>query len=117
MSGGWDHYLIGTSQGADVDRFRQRPRLWAKGSTGGFASRPASSRDLFVHDLRTGERLWTYNGGAILNVSITGDMERETLYFVESRNPEAMNDTTGQIEFSKFLAREGDQGARIVAWT
>ena len=113
--GGWNHYLIGTSQCADVDRFRQRPRLWSKAGTGGFASRPASSRDLFVYDLRTGERLWTYNGGAILNVSITGDVERETLYFVESRNSIAMNDTTGQIEFSEFLAREGETGAHIVA--
>lgn len=110
--GGWDDYLIGTSQGADVDREKQGVRLW-KGNA--FASRPASSRDLFVHDLRTGERLWTYSGGAILNVSITGDVEHDTLYLVESRNSAAMQDTTGQLDFNNFLARDGNKGARIVA--
>lgn len=110
--GGWQHYLIGTSQGADVDLEKNKVRDWDKK---GFTSRPASSRDLFAHDLRSGQRLWTYTGGAILNVSITGDLGHDTIYFVESRNAAALNDRTGQIEFSALLAREGDGGARIVA--
>lgn len=112
--GGWNHYLIGTSQGTDVNQFEKPYRLWGKNADA-FSSRPASSRDLFAYDLRSGERLWTYEGGAILNVSITGDTKREMLYFVESTNSTAMNDTTGQIEFGEFLAPEGDKGARIVA--
>ena len=110
--GGLGNYLIGTSQGIDVDRETQEVR---NNSFPGFTSKPASSRDLFVYDLTTRKKLWTYTGGAILNVSITVNADSNTLYFIESRNTKGMTDKTGQIEFGEFLASEGTNGARIVA--
>lgn len=110
--GGLGNCLIGTSQGTDVDREVQKVRNWAANA---FTSKPAVSRDLFVYDLTTRQKLWTYTGGAILNVSITVNADGNTLYFVESRNAAGMANTTGQLEFGDFLAGEGENGARIVA--
>jgi outer membrane protein assembly factor BamB len=109
--GGLDHYLIGTSQSVGVDQEAYTVRSFVS-TFSSISSRPASSRDLFVYDLTTNEKLWTYSGGAILNVSITVDQESGTLYFIESRNSTGMNDTTGQIEFTDFLA---GGSARIVS--
>jgi outer membrane protein assembly factor BamB len=110
--GGWNDRLVGSSQGTGVDRETLGVRNFG---SPGFSSRPASSRDLFAFDLAGRKMLWTYTGGAILNVSITGDPVHDTLYFVESRNAAALADTTGQMEFSKFLERDATGGAQLVA--
>ena len=50
-------------------------------------SRVTSDR-LFGVDLKSGERAWTYEGGAIINSTITiGD---RVIYFIESRAPKAL---------------------------
>ncbi len=42
------------------------------------------SDNLFAQDKKNGNRLWQYNGGVIINSSIT--IGRDRIYFVESRN-------------------------------
>jgi outer membrane protein assembly factor BamB len=57
-------------------------------------SRVTSDR-LFGVDLKSGERAWTYEGGAIVNSTITiGD---RVIYFIESRAPKAL-EMAGDIQ-------------------
>ncbi len=58
-------------------------------------SRVTSTR-LFGLNRHSGEQAWVYEGGAIINSTITiGDGE---IYFLESRNPEAMAASTGRLD-------------------
>ena len=57
-------------------------------------SRVVSSH-LFAMDRHRGEPLWTYTGGAIINSTIT--IGGEEIFFLESRNPEAISASTGRL--------------------
>ncbi len=105
--------LIGTSQEPEASHGAGNMHMSSKWGT--FTCQPSCSKDLFVYNTDTHERLWTYTGGAILDVSITVNTESNVIYFVESRNSTAMSSTTGLIEFGDFLQREGSNGAQIVA--
>ncbi len=61
----------------------------------GYESHKVISSSLFVLDPKTGKKKWDYQGGAIINPSIAaGD---GTIYFVESRNPEALREQSGRL--------------------
>ena len=54
------------------------------------------SNGLFGLNRHSGEQVWSYQGGAIINSTITiGNGE---IYFLESLNPEAMASTSGRLE-------------------
>lgn len=61
-----------------------------------------TGRYLFGMDRHTGETLWTYRNGAIINSAIAAGDGR--VYLVESRNSEALNHPTGRIPLSLLLA-------------
>ena len=50
---------------------------------------------LFALDRETGKRIWTYRDGAVINPTLCYGDGR--LYFIESRNPEALALKTGRI--------------------
>ena len=58
-------------------------------------SRVTSMR-LFGLNRHTGEQSWIYEGGAIINSTIT--IGNQEIYFLESRNPAAMAALTGRLE-------------------
>lgn len=61
----------------------------------GWEGHKVTSAYLFALDKVAGTRRWTYAGGAIINPTITiGD---GSVYFVESRNPQALAQKTGRI--------------------
>ncbi|RJP24380.1 MAG: hypothetical protein C4527_18890 [Candidatus Omnitrophota bacterium] len=60
------------------------------------------SDSLFSQDRHTGEVLWTYKNGAIMNSAITiGDGQ---MYFIESRNSTTLADFDGRISAHLFCA-------------
>ncbi|TKG96340.1 hypothetical protein EYV94_03535 [Puteibacter caeruleilacunae] len=61
-------------------------------------SRLVTSDYLFGMNQETGKTAWTYKGGVILNPSIC--MGDGKMFFVESMNPEALNDEDGLIPFN-----------------
>lgn len=61
-------------------------------------SRLVCSDYLFALDRKSGKTNWTYKGGVILNPSIC--IGNGQLFFVESRNTEAINDEDGLIAFN-----------------
>jgi len=69
-------------------------------------NRPIATSDyLFCLDRHTGSQLWTYKrtgGSVIINpaIAVGGDY----IYFIESRNPDAINDTDGRITASVLMA-------------
>jgi len=65
--------------------------------------KPLATGDyLFCLNRHDGEELWHYKGGVIINQAIAvGD---EHIYFVESRNPEAVADSDGRIKPEVLLA-------------
>ncbi len=55
---------------------------------------------LFSMDRSTGDVLWTYKNGVVFHNTITiGDGD---IYFVESRNPKAVNDPDGRLRIDTF---------------
>jgi hypothetical protein len=52
------------------------------------------SDSLVSHDSATGKRQWVYRGGAVMNSTLT--IADETIYFVESRNPDVAKSTTSR---------------------
>lgn len=65
----------------------------------------ATSNYLFCLDRHTGTQLWTYKrtgGSAIINsaIAIGGDY----IYFIESRNPTAINDDDGRVTASVLMS-------------
>jgi hypothetical protein len=65
----------------------------------------ATSGYLFCLDRHTGSQLWTYKrtgGSAIINpaIAIAGDY----IYFIESRNPTAINDDDGRVTASVLMS-------------
>jgi hypothetical protein len=49
---------------------------------------------LMSHDSATGKEQWAYRGGAVMNSTLT--IADETIYFVESRNPDVAKSTTSR---------------------
>ena len=71
--------------------------------------RMVTSDYLFCLDRHTGEIMWTYQGGVIINPAIAIGGGR--LYFVESLNPEAAKDADGKMKLEVLFRN----GANIVA--
>ncbi|MBI2421689.1 MAG: methyltransferase domain-containing protein [Candidatus Hydrogenedentes bacterium] len=61
----------------------------------GEQSEKVVSAQLFALDRATGEKQWTYEGGAVINSSITVGGDR--LYFVESRGTDALQQEKGRL--------------------
>ncbi len=59
---------------------------------------------LFALDPHTSTPTWTYQGGIIINSTITIGGER--VYFVESHSPQAVENTLGRMPMSTFLPGE-----------
>ncbi|MDP8242600.1 MAG: PQQ-binding-like beta-propeller repeat protein [Candidatus Hinthialibacter antarcticus] len=59
---------------------------------------------LFALDANTGETKWTYQNGLIPNISIAAD--GGFLYFVESRNPEALLSDRSRLPLKTLLKRD-----------
>ncbi|MCP4641764.1 MAG: PQQ-binding-like beta-propeller repeat protein [bacterium] len=59
------------------------------------------SETLFCMDRRTGTVHWTYEGGSIINPSISTDGDR--VYFVESLSPDAAADPDGLVAMRPLL--------------
>ncbi|MDX9755860.1 MAG: hypothetical protein RBU29_17995, partial [bacterium] len=59
---------------------------------------------LFCKNRHTGETVWTYQKGVLFNSAIA--MNDFTLFFVESRNPEAVVDRDGRLSADLFNASE-----------
>ncbi len=89
---------------------------------------PICSDRLFCNDAKTGEMTWEYQGGVVLNSTIS--IGAETMYFIESRNSEviaskdrrignpklwkdlylvAIDANTGSPKWEKKLAPKGEQ--------
>ncbi len=99
-------YLIGTNQHPrasfnTVDAPNKKPLLY--GPRCG-RSRPIVSDNLFAIDKSDFRRLWEYEGGAILNPSIT--VGRRQVFFVESRSDAAMNAENGRVDMVDFIEKE-----------
>jgi len=77
-------------------------RTWTGGASyleGDF--RPVvSGRSVFSIDRHTGETLWTYQKGAVMNSAIAVGQGR--IYFVESRRAEVVSDDDGRIRIDDF---------------
>jgi outer membrane protein assembly factor BamB len=58
---------------------------------------------LVSHDSTTGEEQWAYRGGAVMNSTIT--IADDTIYFVESRNPEVAKSATSRLMPAKLNAQ------------
>jgi outer membrane protein assembly factor BamB len=69
----------------------------------------ATSDYLFCLDRRTGEKRWTYSGGAILDPTIA--IADGRMYFVQSANPAASQDADGRMKLDLLLG----SGAWLVA--
>ncbi|MHC4417040.1 MAG: methyltransferase domain-containing protein [Planctomycetota bacterium] len=71
-----------------------------------YDNKPIATSDyLFCLDRHTGSQLWTYKrtgGSAIINpaIAVGGDY----IYFIESRNSDAINDTDGRVTASTLMA-------------
>jgi outer membrane protein assembly factor BamB len=57
-------------------------------------------RSVFSVDRHTGETLWTYQKGAVMNSAIAIGQGR--IYFVESHRPEVVSDDDGRIRIDDF---------------
>jgi outer membrane protein assembly factor BamB len=71
--------------------------------------RLVTSDYLFCLDRRTGAPRWSYHHGVVVHPTIAVGDGR--VYFVESRNPEALQDPLGRISLAVLLG----QGARMAA--
>lgn len=60
------------------------------------------SESVFCIDRFTGEPKWTYRDGAVMNNAIA--MDADHIYFIESRNADAMADDDGRMRIDKFCA-------------
>lgn len=66
-------------------------------------SAKAFSRTLFSKDNRTGKTLWSYKKGAIINSTLAiGDNK---IFFIESRNPEIVNNVKSQLVLNKIIEK------------
>ncbi|MCA9039045.1 MAG: PQQ-binding-like beta-propeller repeat protein [Planctomycetaceae bacterium] len=54
-----------------------------------------TSDNFYARDANTGEMKWTYEDGVILNSTIT--IDEENVYFVESRNPQAIEEKENRL--------------------
>lgn len=54
-----------------------------------------TSESLFALDREDGSQRWDYRGGVIVNSTLT--VSDENVYFVESRNPQALNSSSGRL--------------------
>ena len=64
-------------------------------ATNGPATDKVCSENLFALDRRSGQRLWEYTGGRIINSTISiGDNQ---VYFIQSTQPKVMASETGRI--------------------
>jgi len=70
-------------------------KMWFDKATG-FGTGKVVSDNLFACDFQTGQKLWSYAKGSILNTTIT--IADECVYFIESRDPEVNQAKTGRIE-------------------
>ena len=69
------------------------------------SSNPSVSVNLFAFDEHDLSRLiWDYTGGAILNPTIT--IGNGGVFFIESRNPQAVNDKAGLPSIRTFFAED-----------
>jgi len=66
---------------------------WYDGVGAGDVQRVVSDA-LLSHNPATGKEQWTYRGGAVMNSTLT--IADETIYFVESRNPDVAKSTTSR---------------------
>jgi len=71
--------------------------------------RMVTSDYLFCLDRHSGQKRWTYKNGTIINPTIAGGGSR--IYFVESRNRQALEDDDGKITLDILLGN----GANLVA--
>ncbi len=67
------------------------------------------AQSLFALDAKTGKPQWTYQNGLIPNISIAAD--KKHVYFVESRNPEALLSDQTRLQLDALL----NQNAYLVA--
>lgn len=68
-----------------------------------FDYRPVVTSDyLFCLNRHTGEKLWHYKNGVIINSAIA--VGEEHIYFVESRNPAAITDSDGKVKLEILTA-------------
>jgi hypothetical protein len=78
-------------------------------------NRPIATSDyLFCLDRHTGSQLWTYKrtgGSVIINpaIAVGGDY----IYFIESRNSDAINDTDGRVTASTLMAGSNEYLVKI----
>lgn len=54
------------------------------------------SESLFAYDRKTGKLLWTHDAGVVVNATIT--VRRDTVYFLETRDPALKPRITGRFE-------------------
>jgi outer membrane protein assembly factor BamB len=116
-SGSVGSILIGTSQGHEADLLaagllKEGRRSIAQPDAWKF-SRIAAGKDIFAVDYTTGKRLWTYDKGLILAPTIC--IADGKVFFGESRNETAMDNTTGYINYSDWLRGGATDGPRITA--
>jgi len=109
-AGSFGNYLLGTQQGTNVDIIASG---WGQVNTCTPYSRPAMSKNLFLVDLTSGERLWTRSNGLILNTTIT--VGSNMVYFVESGNSFAVTNTSGWMDLRDFMASNAMGYAKMVA--
>ncbi len=58
---------------------------------------------LLSHNPATGKEQWAYRGGAVMNSTLT--IADDTIYFVESRNPEVAKSVTSRITPAQLTAQ------------
>ncbi len=65
-----------------------------------------TSESLFRLNPKTGHMVWKYEGGEILNPTLT--MSESTLFFVETKSSQAMENPTGRIPLENCLVDGGE---------
>ena len=65
-----------------------------------------TSESLFRLDPKTGHVLWQYEGGLVLNPTLT--ISESTLFFVENQGSQSMENPTGRIALENCLANGGE---------
>lgn len=94
-----DNLLIGSLQ-APKANFDRMSKTMVNTLEGDF--RPVIiSESLFAVNRLTGDPQWHYHHGRILNAMIT--LGEDRVYFVESRNEKALDNTSGRIRIQEFM--------------
>jgi len=110
-----DGKLYGTSQANDLaemdDYVGNQVAPWPDKQ---FESKPAVSYDIFVQDIKNGQRLWDWSKGLIMDTTITfGDGK---LFLVASNNAKALAHKSGAMEITDFLITDDKGGPFVVAF-